>query len=257
MNDYDKKLKEYERKYNAKGKPTGKDIIPIGDGILIGYKELTEEQLVQYINSLLSDINRKKKKLIELENHLKRVKKRVDLLKKAKPHEYYPYFEFFKELLKVTESLNIKVNQEYRDNMDFILSKGTKRKFSPEKREKYNKAIFNYLGKVIGKVFHIEKEYNVRSINLLKGIIYTEEGSKIKFIDMGTGQSQSAYLKSLLSTSEDKIIIALFDEISSMDSKSLEPVYEKMKELYEKGKLLVAIVVQRADHKVTIKNLLN
>ena len=185
------------------------------------------------------------------------IDKKINELKEVKPHEYYPYLEFFKELLKVTETLNVKVNQEYRDNLDFILSKGTKRKLSPEKREKYNKAIFNYLGKVIGKVFHIEKEYNVKSINLLKGIIYTEEGSQIKFIDMGTGQSQSAYLKSLLSTSEDKIIIALFDEISSMDRKSLEPIYDKMKELYKRGKLLAGIVVQRADHKVTIKNLLN
>ena len=257
LDDITKKLKDYEMKYNAKGTPTGKIIIPIGERILIDYAGLTEDQLIKSINSLRSNINKKNRNLISLNNRVIRMKENIEELKKVKLHKYFSYIEYLKELMKLVEQLNVKINQQYRENLNIILGKGTKKKGSEKEREKFNSAIFNYLGKVIGKIYHIDKEYNVKSINLLKKTIFTEEGTRIKFSDMGTGQSQSAYLKSLLSTSENKTIIALFDEIASMDSKSLEPIYAKMNALYKKGNLLAGIVVQRADDEVRIKNLLN
>jgi len=65
--------------------------------------------------------------------------------------------------------------------------------------------------------------------------------------DLGTGQSQSAFLKGLLNTNDDRKIIALFDEVAMMDSKSLKPIYVKLKELHEQEKLLCGIIVQKAD----------
>jgi len=65
---------------------------------------------------------------------------------------------------------------------------------------------------------------------------------------MGTGQSQSAYILSLLNVKDDpRKIIALFDEIAMMDDNSLRPVYSKMRELYKAKKLLLGILVQKGN----------
>ena len=70
---------------------------------------------------------------------------------------------------------------------------------------------------------------------------------------MGTGQSQSAYLLSLLNVKNDtRKIIALFDEIAMMDESSLEPICNKLKELKSKNRLLLGILVQRSN-KIAIK----
>ena len=64
---------------------------------------------------------------------------------------------------------------------------------------------------------------------------------------MGTGQVQSAYLLGLLNTDDKRKIIALFDEVAMMDRKSLGPILRKLRELYEKDRLLIGIVVQKSD----------
>lgn len=78
----------------------------------------------------------------------------------------------------------------------------------------------------------------------MKGTIHTEEGRIIRLADMGTGQGQNAYLMGLLNISDNRKIIALFDEVAMMDNKALFPIFTKLKELYEKDKLLLGIIVQ-------------
>jgi exonuclease SbcC len=46
---------------------------------------------------------------------------------------------------------------------------------------------------------------------------------------------------------ENKTIIALFDEVAMMDSKTMKPIIEKLKDLYKNKKLLCGIIVQKAD----------
>jgi exonuclease SbcC len=66
---------------------------------------------------------------------------------------------------------------------------------------------------------------------------------------MSTGQTMSAYLLSLLNVpkSDDRKIIALFDEIAMMDDASLEPVCARMKELYCENRLIAGILVQKSN----------
>jgi exonuclease SbcC len=95
----------------------------------------------------------------------------------------------------------------------------------------------------------------VKGIDLLEEKIFTEQNTIISFVDMGTGQSQSAYLVSLLNEEDDRKIIALFDEIAMMDENSLRRIYAKIRDLYQKNRLLMAIFVQKADYDVKIKDL--
>ena len=117
-----------------------------------------------------------------------------------------------------------------------------------ELESKYYEEVSKYLGSRIENFRHIDKNYNATKVDLVSGIIFTSEGTPIYLSDMGTGQSQSAYLLGLLNVKDDKRkIIALFDEIAMMDKISLEPIIFKMKQLYDDEKLLFGIIVQRSD----------
>ncbi len=249
------KFKDYEQKYIVIGKPIGKEICQLGNGILEDYSEYTEEQLIRSIKTQGDQIKKKRAELAALENNISIAKEQVDNLESIKPHEFQIFKNKIEKLSKKVDFLDNKINHQFSQFLYDIVNKN-KKKF-PKIQKSYNDAIFRYLGRVLNTIKHIDGEYEVESIDLIKGIVNTKEGKLIKLRYMGTGQSQSAYLKSLLSISEERIIIALFDEIASMDNKSLEPIYEKMQDLYENGKLLAGIVVQKAENEVRVKNLLN
>lgn len=243
---------DYDKKYKAVGSPTGKDIGEIGKGRLKDFASYTEQQLLDYIkleNKRIAGIN---KEVNKLDTHIEIAQNEIDKLKGIKRSKYYNSKNEIKELSIIVNDLEKQIKKDYDGYLRDIENK-TKKKYSA-KQKKYNKAIFNYLGRLLDKVTHENKNYIVESIDLIKNIIYTKEGTEIWLSDMGTGQSQSAYLKSLLSKSDDKMIIALFDEISSMDKKSLKPIKEKMKELYEEGRLLAGILVQKSDEGIKIEN---
>lgn len=115
-----------------------------------------------------------------------------------------------------------------------------------EKKQYYDR-VSEYLGSRLGFIKHIDREYEVSKVDLIKREIITTTGKHIHKEDMGTGQSQSAYLKSLLNAHDGKKIIALFDEVAMMDKESLAPIFEKLVELYNNGQLLVGIVVNMND----------
>ena len=64
---------------------------------------------------------------------------------------------------------------------------------------------------------------------------------------MGTGQSQLSYLKGLLSADDDRMIIALFDEVSTMTDSTLGVLLNEFEILQKKGKLMVGMTVSPAD----------
>ncbi|KKM03326.1 hypothetical protein LCGC14_1775570, partial [marine sediment metagenome] len=244
----------YETLYNVIGKPLYKDICEIGTGDLKEFKTFTEDRLKKYIFKEKENINNKIKEISKLESFIIILEEDIEKLSKVKPHQYQAYKSELNSILKTVQELEAKIKKEYRSYLSDIKDRKKKKKLSKAQRN-YNTAIFNYLGQVIDHIYHIDTEYKLESIDLLEGIINTTDKKQIRLSDMGTGQSQSAYLKSLLTSSEDKVIIALFDEISSMDSNSLKPIYEKMRELYSDDRLFAGILVQRKDNEVSIKNL--
>ena len=92
-----------------------------------------------------------------------------------------------------------------------------------------------------------DTEYTTNQIDVIQREIITNEGIIIKFSDMGTGQSQSAYLQGLLSITDNRKIIALFDEVAMLDSQSLAPIFDKLSDLHNQEKLLLGVVVQKSD----------
>ena len=222
--------------------------------IEILYKEMTlselinpflnydENSLLEKINSLQKTIREDKKDQASEKRHIEFRKDEVERLEKKDPHKYQDKTDELTKLLQTCQLLEQKFVSFNKFIVDIINKNYTKDNF--EDKAKYLAQVSTYLGRRIGYIRYGDQEYTVTSIDMVKKTIITEEGKKIRFADMGTGQSQSAYLLGKLNTSDNRKIIALFDEVAMMDKKSIQPIFDKLKELYNNGKLLLGIVVQ-------------
>ena len=250
---YGANVKYYEAELLKKGDFDPDNICKIGENELEKYSIYTEEQLRKEIVALKKVISNKKTELSKNKFTLDRLSNEIEDIEKKKPHEYQNHLDELEQLESITTVLSTKLLHQFNSYISSII-KGNVHSYKDitEEQKEYYKHIFSYLGTVLGTVHHLDKTYEVRCIDLIKEKIITEDGKTIMFTDMGTGQSQSAYLMSLLNNSDDRKIIALFDEIAMMDQSSLEPIYGKIRELYEQNKLLLGIVVQKSDQEVNI-----
>jgi len=218
------------------------------------YYSLNEKQLSEEIISLRHQIQQYKDSLAQTDVYIEEYTKQLKELEKLKPHKYEIYQ---KELEILAHTTNVLSQKLLSDSDQFItnLRKGKVKKLKNDFENKYYNEISKYLAYRIGEFKHIDNTYIAKEIDLIKGIINTKSNRIIRLSDMGTGQSQAAYLLGLLNVKDDnRKILALFDEIAMMDSNTLIPIYKKLNNLYISDRLLLGIVVQRAD-KVHIKSL--
>lgn len=211
---------------------------------------LSEEQIMQKIGELENDLSQKGKKLGENETVLGIFKREKNELEKQKPHRFEGYREEITTLLQKAHTVSSKLLADYDSNIKDLIEKKVKKDEIDKDlaKRKHYEEISRYLAHRIGVFPHIDRKYKATTVDLVSGIITTEDGTIIRVKDIGTGQSQSAYIMSLLNVPDDgRKIIALFDEIAMMDEKSLEPVCQRMKQLYEDKRLLVGIVVQKSE----------
>lgn len=236
----------YENHYAAKGKPSIGEIKSRAGNRLEEYSRYSETQLRDKIKDLKNKINTEKSNEKSITHTHNSISGELERLKNEEPHKYQNQLAVLNDLFETFNLLYSKLENDYKKYITEIEERGTSDSMSDEQK-KYNEIVFNFLGRKIGKFRHIDKEYEAIKVDLLEGIIYTKENKIIHLTDMGTGQSQSAYLKGLLNTTDKRMIIAMFDEVAMMDDKSLKPIYDKFKELYDNGKLLVGIVVQKGN----------
>jgi exonuclease SbcC len=248
------RLEFYEKEWIKKGKPSDDDINKISS-LWKQYDGYTEEQLKKEIKDMKDSVNTKKAEISKKKMRKDLIVADICNLEKKKEHPFQKYLDELEDkLLGAAESLEQKLRKNFYNYINELIDE--KAGHSGDiKKEKYYHAIFSYLAKRIDFIRHLEEEYKVKYIDIIDELILTEEGKKIKFADLGTGQSQSAYLMGKLNTADDRKIIAFFDEVAMMDSTSIEPIYAKLQNLYKKGKLLAGIIVQRDDNIVIVSKL--
>lgn len=220
----------------------------LGVGVLSEYSNHDEDQLIADIKNLGDLIVTKKAQFNKAESRCQNLKFEIERLEKKEPHKYQNNLDELNELYTQVSALESKIKTKYESFIKEVLDGKVKNKSSLTiEQSTYYDAVFKYLGKRLGSIKHIDGFYEVEKVDLIDKVVLTVSGKKIKFLDMGTGQSQSAYILSLLKNSDDRIIIALFDEIAMMDSSSLEPIISEIRYLKDKGKLLSALLVQKRD----------
>jgi len=244
--DTEKKLNFFEDEWIKKGRPTPDDFEKNKDQ-WDKYTGYTEEQLLHEINELKDEIINYNAGVEKLKVQQGMLEKDIHRLEEKEEHPYQNYLGDLEDnLLVAAQTLEQKLRRDFFNYINELLK--DKGKLSKDKKkEKYYDAIFKYLAKRISFVRHLSEEYKVKYIDVINETIITEGKKKIRFADMGTGQSQSAYLLGKLNTSDDRKIIAFFDEVAMMDSSSLEPIYKKLRTLNQQNRLLAGIIVQRGD----------
>ena len=221
------------------------------------YLVLSEKQVLEEIEKLQEDIVDKRGQMSGLNVVIAQYRMEIKNLMNQKPHKFEAYINELNDLLQKTGAISQKILNNYNTNLKNLINKKIKedQKLDKEKLQYYEQ-VSKYLAHRIGYFRHIDKTYRAKVVDLISGKIMTENEEVIYISDMGTGQSQSAYILSLLNVKTDnRKIIALFDEIAMMDDASLEPIYSKLRELYKSNMLLLGILVQKSNE-LTVKELL-
>ena len=214
---------------------------------IIPYESYSENQLLEKINHLKKSINEDSTTLRRKKNNIDFLDNEIQRLEKKEPHKYQNRMEELTDILKTCQIIKQKMVVKYDRYITEIIDRNYSPDSKDKEREKYFEQVSDYLGKRVEYVKYIDKEYKVKSIDMFNETIQTEDGKIIKLVDMGTGQSQSAYLMGQLNVADNRKIIALFDEVAMMDKKSLTPIFKKFEELYLQDKLLAGVVVQMGD----------
>jgi exonuclease SbcC len=201
-------------------------------------------QLGNAVDDKRKDVLAKQKTIKAKSDTVRLHRQELSRQEKLEPHKYQERLSDLEALLQRIQKLEQKLTMDYGSKIDALIEKKVDKK---GRNDEYFQEVAKYLGKRVGYIRHLEESYKVEKIDLLEGNILTVSGKKIRLTDMGTGQSQSAYLTGLLNTDDKRKIIAIFDEVAMMDSSSLEPIYRKFNELYEVDRLLTGVVVQKGD----------
>lgn len=219
------------------------------------YLLYNEEQLLDRISELDTETANKNKNIKQKKHSITMLEAEKKMIESKEPHKYQDYLDDLGNYLSIAEKLEQKFKRTYHEYIENL----SQRKINAENLSKnenyYYDQVSMFLARKVGFVRHGEVEYEVDRIDQINRKIITKENKRIKFSDLGTGQSQSAYLKGLLNTNDKRRIIALFDEVAMMDDKSLEPIYKKLRQLNKEGKLVCGIVIQMANKEKVISKL--
>lgn len=220
-----------------------------------GHSSLDEEKLMSRLTEEKENLDSIERGIREIEVQLKSLKDELKRLEERKPHRYQDHKDDLNRLLgkcRTLRSALARYNGYLSDLMNGRLPKGDENDV-----KNYLEKLSTYLGRRMATMRFINEVYKVKKVDLVNRVVLTEEGKRISFDDMGTGQSQSAYLSSILNVNDRRKMIVLLDEVAMMDKTSLKPVFDMMRSLYQQGKLVMGLVVQiEPEGRVEVKDLL-
>lgn len=223
------------------------------DDELKEFQNSSEEKLEVTINKLDKEINGIESRLDDTRDLIELNESELEEIKEQETHELIDYGQELGNLQSTLDSLLRKIDVEFVDYIEKM-----RMGEEPEVNsayERFAEIVSSFIAKRIGKIKHIKKDYVLDKVDLIQKKVLTEEGKEIHLSDMGTGQSQSAYIDGILSMNDNRKIIALFDEVGMMDENSLKPVKDRLVSLFENEKLSLGLIVQKDNNKVDIESL--
>lgn len=211
------------------------------------YEVYTETQLSDRLNRLNEDINKDKEYLDRIKRIIKDTKFETEEIRKRKPHKYQEYLPALEKFFKLVQGIEKKLTVTFDIYIERMINKDADTKTISDEEKEYRLQVAKFLAEKVRYIKHIDKNYLVKKIDVMEEKILTDKDKIIRFKDIGTGQSQAAYLMGLLSMTDHRKIIALFDEVAMMDSNTMKPIFDKLIDLYRNKQLLLAVIIQRAE----------
>lgn len=213
---------------------------------LNGTYRIQEDGLKKMENSFQDQIRTIDDEIRANEGYIDSNKKKIEQFKNKPLPKFYGCIDQLNQIMDACRSIKSNIKRS-----DGKISKIIDQDDSDyEKNKESYDPIWVYLGQRLKTVTHMGKLYEVSSVNLFDGIrgtIVTKEGRIIRISSMGTGEGQQSYLKGLLSVTDDRKIIALFDEIGNMSESILKGVIEDLERLQKEGKLMLCLMVKPND----------
>ena len=218
--------------------------------------------LFPYVNMSASMLNNSLMGLVNKETDLKnriygpngydeKIKysqKILDELKSCKDHPLSRHIKRVELLVKRLSEMQSDLGKK-NDILEKIIDRQNNL-ISPKQgseEDRYLKKVWSNLGKRFGHVRHMGQEYEITEVDIIKSRIITTTGKEFSVNDMGTGESQSAYLLNILRSNQKTRIIAMFDESENMDYRLRQGILKKFKELYDGGNLILGLLASHYD----------
>jgi len=205
------------------------------------------DELTKQLKKLTEDCEEKKRSYEEYKGLLKE-------LENKEPHKFQDSSLDIDRLNKVIDKLDQKFI-EFEVSIQKIADSST---LKTENEIRYNKNLSYYFARKIPEFPYIGKLVQSKKIDFLNKMIYTKDERIIKMRDISTGQSMSMYVRSILNrpNDDDRKLLVIFDEVSTMDSKSFEPIKKLLKEKISENKIIFAVFAKAIDNDLVIKNLI-
>jgi len=196
-------LRFYKAQYEYKKSPSEKEIKQkIGKEIRL-LDSLNEAQINKKIKDVQDEVSNEKANKKDYERKLKNITLQIKELESKDEHPYKKYEKKINDILEIVRKLDNKINAEFTQYLEDIKNEKEPKNMSNQQK-KYTDIIFEYLGKRLGKILiHTGEHIIVSRVDLFKGTLETAKGGTFYLKQMGTGQSQAAYLLGLLSTEDD------------------------------------------------------
>ena len=178
----------------------------------------------------------------------------LEELKNQKSSKYSNKKEELDELNQSFSGMRRQVEVDFQKNIDDVINRHLE---NPDKQKEFSKAINTFLAKKIPTIEHDGTDYQVQEVDYIDEKFTTSEGREIKFKTFGTGKSQqTALISRLQSLDPGKKYIILLDETSHMDEETIQPIKEKLKDLYIKEQLILGILVKPVAKDLKVTSLL-
>jgi exonuclease SbcC len=225
---------------------------------LMSYKDYTEKQIQEEIEKNDTNLKEQIRAINNITGELTYKRREIEKLKQQKVHPFRADLDDITLLhskTKILAQLFLKTYRGYlKDLKDHNFDTNSDKDVE---KINYYKELGKYFAKKTKTLIYNGIAQDIIFIDLINEEIEAKSGLKIKFIDFGSGESQATYLKSLLETSrhDKRKLIVLFDEVGMIDEIRLKQVIDSLKTLYEEGKLLLGVIVQKGE-KVEINNLI-
>lgn len=207
-----------------------------------------ESHISTYLKKLESEINTKKSKKAGLEERKGQYSQKLLDIESREEHKYHNRIGEIDDISNIVDSLEYDIISYGK-----IINKINKGEMLKETLEiNYNEKISQYLALKIPEFPYIDEFIKPERIDFLHNKIVTDSGREIDMKDISTGQAMSMYIQAILNRplDDNRKIIAIFDEASTMDSNSFEPIKKTLNSLIASNKLLFALFVRATDDEI-------
>jgi len=254
-----KALEKDEKKWAAELKKLEKDMDTETFKTVVRHKygdaaKLSLKDFSEHLHSLDARTRSARKSFHDIEIKVDAQEKLIEELQNAKRPKFSADKDIITNILDELNSIIFNTGNQFKTYFKSLSSSNSA--VENDKEEKFRQSLFRYISTKTPTINHAGNDYEVELIDPIKKTITTKDGRTIDFQSFGTGRSQSASLLNRINSLDPKKKnIVLFDEIAHMDNKSLQPIKDRLKELYENGTIFIAILVQKADE-IKVQSLL-